>query len=449
MNKILKISAAIGILLLISVYGYLQFREYRSYQNRIHKDADLVFKLNLDGLFKTMSADFISNPAYYLTESKKDSTDHKKEGSSSRGISLPANIFIYTLHSRSAGTYFCLLPVADSLDLKRYLQRVFKLNAFNKTAEGSVTGISADQKLTVMYNAEHLAMAYSFQKENVTDVLHDLLAQKNMMPDSDPKIKVLKDIKGHLSWNVSTYSGSLNFKDGLAEIDSTFPIADLGVPDQGAYRNSFAADANLKVWLNANLRGIIKHKDLNFKDFSLQSDSLLKYWGYTALELRKNITQKDSVITYEYNDDFEKVATKTAKEVTVPHLRLSIGAGNASGLLRYLQEKNIINGSDQLNKQFFPLYQVFTSVQDDALQLSTMEKDSFSAELKSSPYFFFAEADLSSIKKQQQFPLLTSYLGPFTHLKLRATKIDVKNGHLQGQIDFQKKNINAFSQLIK
>lgn len=442
MKRILKISAAIVILLLISVYGYLQFREYRSYQNKIHKDADLVFKINLDGIFKTMSADFISNPGYYLSADKK-------EGSSARGISLPANIFVYTLHSKSAGTYFCTLSVADSAALEPYLKRVFKLKTFQRNANGTSTGSSADQRLTVVYNAKNLAMAYSLKKEAVTGILNDVLEQKNMMDPAAPEMIALKKAAGHLSWNFNGYQGSLNFKDGQALVDCTFPVSDLGIPEQTGYRNSFAKDAALKIWLNAGLTSILAHQEFNFRNFNLQSDSLLKSYGaYVSLELDKNITQQEPVITYEYNDDFEKVAQTTLKATAVPHLKLSF-SGKPDPVLRYLKMKNIINDTNQLNRELFPLYQVFSSRQNDGWQLSTKEGDSFRTELIKSPYFFYAEADINRIKAQKQFPLLNSYLEPFTHLKLTATKLDAKKGRLQGQIDFKRKNVNSFSQLIK
>lgn len=429
-------------MLLISVYGYLQFREYRSYQNKIHKEAGLIFKFNLDGIFRSMSADFFSDPVYYLKESKK-------EGSGARGISLPANIFVYTLRSKSAGTYFCTLPVADSATLRSYLSRVFKIKNFESARTGTMTGTSADQKLSVVYDANNLAIAYSFKKESVTAVLNDLLEQKNMMDPAAPEMVALKKTKGHLSWNFRDFSGNLNFRDGQVLADGTFPLSELEIPEQTGYRNSFAKDASLKIWLNAGLSTALAHQDFNFKRFSLQSDSLLKsYAGYISLELGKNVTQQESVVTYEYNDDFEKVAQTKLKATAVPHLKLSF-SGDPGHALNYLKGKNIIDQSNQLNKELFPLYQVFSSRQNNAWQLSTKEDDDFRNGFIKSPYFFFAEADLARIKKQKQFPLLNSFIAVLTHFKLTATKIDAQTGRLQGQIDFRKKNVNSFSQLIK
>lgn len=442
MKKIFKISAAIVVLLLISVYGYLQFRAYRSYQDSIHQEANLIFKVNLDGIFESMSADFISNPAYYLK------TD-KGEENSRRGISLPANIFVYTLKSKSSGTYFCTLAVTDSTALRQYLKRVFKLKAFQKTADGNMSALSADQKLTVLYNSKRLAMAYSFKKEAVATVLKELLEKKNMMSGAEPELTALKATDGHLTWNLNDYSGSINFKDGAVEVDGTFPIADIAIPGQTGYLDNFTKNATLKVWLNAGIRKFFAHQEFNFRDFHFQADSLLKsYRDYTALELGKSITQKDSVITYEYNDDFEKVAQTTLKEVAVPHIRLTFSA-NTADLLKYLRKQQVISTSGQLNNKLFPLYQVFSFEQNQAWQLSTLENERFSGGFKPAPYFFFAEADVNRLKSQQQFPLLNPYLSALSYAKFTATKIDIQKGRLQGRIDFHRKNINSFSQLIK
>ena len=77
MKKILFISAAVMVLLLIVGYGYLQFRKYNSFKVHIHNGASLLLKVNVDGLLFEMG--------YGNKQNKKNVP---------RGLSIPANVFI-------------------------------------------------------------------------------------------------------------------------------------------------------------------------------------------------------------------------------------------------------------------------------------------------------------------------------------------------------------------
>ncbi|WP_316821800.1 hypothetical protein [Pedobacter gandavensis] len=474
MKLTLKISAAIILLLLISVYGYLQFRDSRSYEGQIAKNAQVVYKLNVDALMKTMAADFISNPGYYMKS--------KGQGGERPDFSLPANLFAYSLKTNEPGTVFSCMTLSDSTGLNAYLKRALKITDFTKFSEevtasstdkGRILGISADRKLTVLYNEKAIAIAFSLKKENVMKELNDILDQKNRMESSDPLMIAVKKAEGHLSWIADGFSGRLDFKDGRAEMQGNFPIAGLKIPAQPQSLVKFSDRALIKAWVNAGLSdqasksgkaesGTFKwsgrFKEQTLKGITIQPDSLLKsYHGFAALEMGPGITQMDSLVAYEYNDDFEKVATVQLKKVTVPHFRISVAAQTKT-LMEYLKAKQVLLQGHRLNKEVFPLYQVFSQNNGLIWQLSTLEDDVITLEKpksgSSAPKaehadFFSLTADLKGIKAQQLFPLLNTWIKPFSHLKITAAKIDERTGRVSGILKFENKNLNAFIQLIR
>lgn len=450
MKKKLVISAAVILLLLIFVYGWLQWRQYQSFQNSIHQNASLVFKINLDGIFKSVSADFLSNPRYYLKQGQ-----HKQQ-KPDRGFAVPANVLIYNIRSKSPQTYFCTLSVTDTADLKFYLQTVFDIFRLEKRGDGSTVGTSKDPRLTVAYNSERLAIAYSYKKENVRDILDELLDGKHFLQDTATLIRKLKKERAHLAWQDGKHSGSGDFSDGALVLNGTFPIPGLLIPDQPQHRNNFAKDAALKLWFNAGFRSKADEKTgtaisgiapLQLKGFTLHPDSLLKYYhGYADLELNQFAYQQDTSIAYEFNDDFEKVAKTVIKDVQVPDARISFDVDQAP-LMKYLERQQILVG-DKINKEVFPLLKVFSKNNAQVWQLST-KADSQGTERKiASPYFFYASADFEKIRKHQ-YPLLNRYIHPFSDLEIKASKIDPVTAKLDLKISFLMKNINAFSQLIK
>ncbi|MCX2453946.1 hypothetical protein OQX61_21945 [Pedobacter sp. PLR] len=447
MKLTLKISATIVLLLLISVYGYLYFRESRSYDQQVAKDASVVYKLNVDGLLKTMAVDFIGNPGYYLKT--------KEKGGQKPDFSLPANVFVYSLKTKAPGTFFTELALSDTTGLNAWLKRVLKITDFAVQGAGNRVGTSSDRKITVLNAGKTFAIAYSFKREAVLEELNDILGKKNRMEGGTPLMIALKKAKGHLSWTAAAGGGQLNFKDGLAEIEGSFPTEGLDIPDQPRSMVEFADHALIKIRVNAGFKTSGMPKDLSLKGISVQTDTLLKsYLGFAALEMGPAITQMDSLIAYEYNDDFEKVATVQLKKVRVPKLKLSIGARTA-GLLAYLKENQVISTEDRLNKELFPLYQVFSRTKNNIWQLSTLENDPVNETeairntSKTNPDFFALTADLRGIKAQQVFPLLNKWLKPFSHLKITAAKIDNGTARLNGTLEFEDKNINAFIQMIQ
>ncbi|WGQ10320.1 hypothetical protein QG516_01465 [Pedobacter gandavensis] len=479
MKLTLKIAAAIILLLLLSVYGYLQFRESRSYQQQVAKNASVVYKLNVDGLLQTMAADFAGNPGYYLKDNEK--------GNGRPDFSLPANIFVYSLETMAPTTLFSSIALSDTIGLYAYLKQVLKVKDFTfiaskdimngSNATGRTIGTSRDHKLTVVYDAKVLAIAYSFKKELVVEELNNLIDHKNRMNPAAPLMLALKKAKGHLSWTAVGYSGQVNFKDGEAEMEGSFPTEYFDIPDHPRVSVKFANNALIKIWLNggfkklqlskpavskpeAKLKALEMLNLISLNGIQLSSDSLLKsYLGFAAFEMGPGITQTDSVIAYEYNDDFEKIAKVQLQKVTVPYLKLSIAA-KAGDLLNYLSTNQVISnphkisgeGEDnenRLNKELFPLYQVFSSHKNNVWQLSTQKNDAIKFVSLPNSNFFSASLDLNGIKKQQLFPLLNNWLKPFTHLRIEAAKLDSGAAKLSGKLKFQEQDVNAFFQMLR
>lgn len=474
MKLILKIAAAIILLLLFSVYGYLEFRESRSYQQQVAENASVVYKLNVDGLLRTIAADFAGNPAYYLKDNEK--------GNGRPDFSLPANIFAYSLETMAPTTFFSSIALSDTIGLHAYLKQVLKVKDFTDIASkdimngssvtGRTIGTSPDHRLTVVYDAKVLAIAYSFKKELVIEELNDLLDHKNRMNNAAPLMLALKKAKGHLSWTGLGYSGQINFKDGEAEMEGRFPLEYLDIPDRPRAAVKFANDALIKIWLNGGFKTLPLSKPdlkpkaletlniLSLNGIRLSSDSLLKsYLSFAAFEMGPSITQTDSVIAYEYNDDFEKIAKVQLRKVTVPYLKLSIAA-KTGDLLNYLSTNRVISNphkiigkgegnQNTLNKKLFPLYEVFSSQNDNLWQLSTQENDPIKFASVPNSNFFSASFDLTGIKTQQLFPLLNNWLKPFTHLEISAAKLGNGDAKLTGKLQFQEQNINAFFQMLR
>lgn len=427
MKKVLVRSAVALVLLLIAAYGYLQYRTHRSYQFSVYREASLVFRINIDKLIKNAGSGPV-HELYLNFSQKKHATGYIPSG-----FTLPSNIFCYNIKSKSPGTFFCVLPVTDTAQLKQYLKTMFKVGQFKTDAEGRITGKTGDERLAVVYDAQHLAIAWSLKKENVSAVLISMLDSRNFMTDKDTVMQQLKASDAPVSYFYKNYSGSLQLKDNSILINGSFPLQQMHIPDQCYIRVPFHKDAVLQLWINAGLTGPAQ---LCLKNHSLDRDTLSKYYGgLTTIEMGNTIKQQNKVISYEFNDNFEKTAQVTVKEVPVPDISIALN-GNAPALLHYLQQQQVVTADQQLNKDVFPLYEVYSKSNNEVLQFSTNRMKALPVLTVKTPYFFFASVDFNRISKQHHFPFLNDYTRLFSHLKAKATKETADKGLLEIELSF-------------
>jgi len=410
MKKILFISAAIIVLLLIAGYVYLQFRKHDSFKVHIHKEASLLLKVNVDGLLFEMG--------YGNKQDKRNAP---------LGLAVPANVFVYNLRTKSPLTFFGSLPVNDTTELRNYLSKVMNVSFTNRNLDGELSGRSKDGRLTVLYNAKNIAFSYSVLKENVRGILDEILNERNTLKNSDPKIQQLKNTTAHFSYTYEKYHGSGNIKDNLLVMTGSFPIAGLGVPDQSLENMNLISKPALKIWLNADLKQFFHQKNLALKTFTLPLDSIAKnYGGYAALEVGNYTTQENQEVTYEFNDDFEKVEVLKTKKVNVPDIN-ALFIGKATPMVHYLHKNEILQ-HNVLNKELFPLYNVYTGNDESILLFSTAKTVRKSPAIRNTPYFFSANIVFNQIRKFNQFPIMNSYINPFQYMKARAKKQDASTG---------------------
>jgi hypothetical protein len=437
--------AAIIVLLLVFFMSYLQLRQYNSYRIPIHNKADVIIKINVEGIYKKLALDLISHPFYYSNKEKGEKTDENKKGN---GVEIPANVFLYSVSAKSASTFFCSLPVTDTVIFKSFIIEKLHISSLKKISATMFSGTSKDGKLTVAYTADNMAIAYSVRREKVLDILTDILNRKNVLPVSDIKIKKLKQVSNDVDYVSSTGFGSMNFKNGEINLSAEITSDSFFMIGKKITHRQFSAESTMKMWLNAPIHNQIKNTVLSVKNYTFQTDSLLKdYKGYLDAEWLNTITQTDSVITYDYNDNFEKVEKLSTAQVQVPGITISLKT-NAEPLLKYLKDQNAIKNDHAVNKQLFPLYSVYSSKSAGYLQFSTKKGDGSTAKEESSDYFFFLEINFDKIRSQNQFPLLNSYIGNSSLLTAKAKKIKAKTILIESSIDLKNKEVNSLPQFL-
>jgi len=414
MRKKLAIAAAIILLLLLSFIGVLRYRQYSSYKVPVHAGAQTIIKVNADDFLKM----FVSN--YGINFKKKITNNEKKakEPSINTGIWLPGNLFIYNLSSLKPATLFCTLPVFNQQDFILFAQKKWKLLFVKK--DGIYFGNNQAGTLNVACNKDYISFAWSPAKENVQSYLKEILSSKNLGEQHAAVAARLKEQHLPLAAINGNNVFSLNFNGNQlllhALLDS---VSGFALPANFQQR-SYAADTHSYFSFNGILSPSLFKKEYNIKQYKLATDSILPYFqGYLDLQLGPNSIQKDSISTYEYDDNFEKVAKLTVTDVQVPSLQLSVNA--LPGLLQYLKRQQIISAGMQLNPEVFPLYQVGVRQQDAELQFST-SGNSVKQVFTGSGNFLALKLDVEKIAAQVNLSLLEEYIKNILQLEMQGTR---------------------------
>ncbi|WP_431292332.1 hypothetical protein [Pedobacter sp. P26] len=92
-----------------------------------------MFKINVDELYKTIAVSYIKHPGQYSGGDKKGIKE--KIADLNTGLTIPANIYIYTLKGKAENTFFTRLEIADSLAFNRFMLK--KLALIKKEAHFS------------------------------------------------------------------------------------------------------------------------------------------------------------------------------------------------------------------------------------------------------------------------------------------------------------------------
>lgn len=421
------------------------YRNYMSYQGTIHKNVNQIIKIKVDKIVSTIAFNALKNPVYYYNdkESETDSIVDKKE--QNKGFNIPANIFLFTVKGKSETTFFSVLNINNKDNFKNYLINQFKIKSFSEQ-QNFTKATTKDQKINLAFNKDKCVIAFNPSKEKVEDIFTDLLVKNNTLISDNPFWQTIKNQNNHISYISSNLNQlSINFIDGEIDINGQFKQASHLVIPANKSNYKFSDSSSVSMFLN--LKTIKNHKPINIKNQVIGLDSLNTYYnGNFYAEISGKTSQIDSIITYTYNDDFEKVETLTAVKKDVPEININLNA-NSKEFVRYLNRISAVK-DNMINKNLFPLYQFQIDTLSQQILLSTNLQNSITKKPFNNSAVFGLLVDFDKLKKQNLFPVIKPYINHLETLKITGKEKDsiIK---VEGRLLVKNKNINALVQFFR
>lgn len=446
MKKFLKITAAILLLLLIFFVGTFKYRQYSANQVSIPKNTSSIIKISIDEIYKSLAFNMISNPGFYLKSDLKKNTE-TKISKFDHGLKIPASIYFYTIKNQPKTAIFSRFEIKKLYLFEHFLLSTLHMVIDNSEKDG-IYSKSENGNIAVYYNRKYAAIVISNEVANFEQALKDILNQKDFEKIDKHKFGELKNSTEHLSFADGAQFATLNFNSGAINFNNELTSKSIIVPAKPFHRK-FNSESAISFWLNADFITTPK-QSLKLKNTSLEVDSLAKYYrGYLDFEWINTTHQTDSIITYDYNDDFEKIETVKLKKSDIPNFVFNISA-DAVGLKNFLNRQSIISlDKGVVNKYVFPLYKVFVGGDHLRLALSTSRDNKFGETKELTNNFFALNVDFLKLNKQINQPLLTRYSKNLALLEVKGRKQENGKIKVDSKVEFVNKDINSLYQLLQ
>ncbi|PCH73707.1 MAG: hypothetical protein COB98_10465 [Flavobacteriaceae bacterium] len=336
MRKKLVYSIFILLTLLYSAY-WIRYERASSSIKMIPKESSAAFQLNLRNVEKLFLFDVLKNPLLYTK--KKDSLVINSERTSIfKLLNLPRNLIFYTTKSMEDSIFY-----SENLVLKKPV--IFKKqlilnnyknskNTLGNTAIYSKNHHSFIIKEDTIKIAIHLSKTFPINKSetiqfNPSNTI-PVTSKFNFDPQADFQC-----------WNEKTGSYLGAFLNGKITFSSDSVPATLS--QQTKQNNTIG-------YIHGNTRNIPFLSQQNtainkaFKRLTNNSlDSINSYWdGALQLTLSSFKTITDSIISYDYDENFNQIRKVKLQQRIVPNLHLNFGQNSASKLWTYFKNNNTL-----------------------------------------------------------------------------------------------------------
>ncbi|MFD2288438.1 hypothetical protein GJU39_04065 [Pedobacter petrophilus] len=446
MRKFFKITAVIILSLLIFFVALFKYRQYQANQVSIPRNAVSVLKISVDEVFKSLAANLISNPGFYLksNDKQKPTTGRSKLAS---GLKIPASIYFYFLQNQPKTAVFTRLEIKSLIDFESFIKHTLGFKILKKQ-NGISFASSSLGNMAICYNNEAAAIVVSSEMVSFEPILIKLLTQENFVKLSESRFNTMNGLTHHIAYSDNKNTFTTDFSTGAINFNANFPTEAI-IPAAQPEHRTFNEESTASIWLNADFP-TIADKTYRFKNATIARDSLLKYYkGYVDFEWTNSIPQTDSIITYEYNDDFEKVEKITLQKKEVPNFTLNIAA-EATGLKNYLSRQKIINlDSGTVDKLVFPLYQAFVGGDNQQFLLGTNNNLKADTKKERSTDFFSLDVNFKKLNTQSVIPGANRYLKSFSKLTMKGKAVNPHQVQLNGKLTLINGDINSLYQLLK
>lgn len=460
MKKFLKITLSILLLVLIGYFGYTHFKKTSVLLNVIHKDAESVIKVGVHDITKTLVFDALSSPGYYWdnTKSYKDSKKDDSKEDDDIGVDIkPYAMAFYTIKNID-NTFFTTNNIDDTEAFEAYIDKYAKEKSRSITSnkKGYKTLVLEKSKLILAWNSEKIATALTLDVplNKLETIFEDVLLDDKLISDKNHHfIKKLSATSDHIVFVNNESLITLNFKDNKAVLEGNIYTKVSDIYNTNTKYTSWKG-ASLQLYFDANFnnkenKNSFIHRLENLSFFTKNNLEVAQLVdrsnGFLSLEIKGTTIQKDTIVSYDYDDNFEKVEVKKLQEKEVPKIAINLGVNKNESLNTYLENQGAIVNNVLLS---MPYYTFYTEELNNKMALTTAKEKLETVETNSSS-FFMLNVNFNGLQEDISIPGANEIFALLDVFNIEANQIKGTNQvKLEGNLLGKNDDVNIISQIF-
>ncbi len=452
-KKILYTLIGLAVLLLLAYL--LRYNQSQVFKNRVPKSATAVVNVHLRQIENDLLFDFLAHPITYLKSRPREKDSIKKNKFPFiSGVEIPENVLFFSNKTTYKNHWF---STVFNLKDKEKFTHFFLREKFIKTKV----------KTTEFYSKGNLVLAIQGNKlvhviksrdfgsieDDISEIVTAIFNETEFSPPASELLKPILTTKSDISFS-SKEHGFLeaNFKEGLFEITgnlaSDFFMSNTSPEMIGNPVSFFTAKINKD---NLKFKEFVDRGKIKFDEIThLSLDSIVNKWdGQLYLNLASIENTTDTIVTYEFDDDFNKVKKIATQEKVIPALDIKLGKEKPSDLSDYFWRKNAIQVHDgDTLFTTIPVYKFIAVNTKDNLELSVAEKQTNKGSKKATSKLNFYFDMEKYLQKPLDIPLKPKQLKALNLIKNSSIHWS-ENNKFSLKIELKSKDRNFLGQLIK
>lgn len=437
----------IAVVLILTVVYFFRYKQGLQYDDKVPASAEAVLHLNLRQIEHHVLFDAIANPFSYIdiSSSKKDD-DKKDKVSLLDGVSIPKNLFLFTNSSNFNGFFISnKLKIKDKTDFEKFLIQ----EKFTEQARGEVAVFQKGKLFVAMRNDDFI-LAFNYKSaQSSPSFFKDIFNNVIFLGEDDA---LLNSIKKSTSDGVFVTKSNdyveLALNDGELTINGTLNDSfNWFLPTQTKqYNDTAVAFTSGKLNVKTLQQLTEKQKEKFSKLTSLSLDAIMQKWsGDFSLNIASIEHKTDTIVTYEYDEDFNKVEKKSTQKLVNPNLNFNVSGVQ---LYDYFVAQNAIQlvEGDSLFTTI-PLFKLYANHSNETIAISS-DKEMKLQNSKTSDSKFSLFLNIEKYLKNQ-LDFYTIKEDEYIDLLQKMTAFISKDNQLSVKIELKNKTRNVAGQFIK
>ncbi len=391
----------LGLVTLVLSFYFIRYHLPADLNNKVPADADAVVYIDARQLEHYFLADFILHPFAERGGSKEDIIDQDTlvNGGNIFGdlmaqVEVPKDILLYRSSKLESAWFTTVLGLKDQSEFAQCMDEL----SFRKRQIGmSPTMIYVYQKGNIgLFNLRgELVLGY-FENDSIPDdFVRTIFDNKDFLQEESVLLKpilkggndvVFNDSKGRWA-GLQLKDGKVLFEGDLGpELDLFLPLnaySDIKEVEEGDGKVSpiftLATCINLK---GKDLRSILEKVQesgmLPGGALSAMLSSIMEYSsGHVNLKINELSYQSDTIVSYEYDDDFNKKEVKKVQQSIIPDFNLVLGKAVPDTIKldsQYINRGIVILEDNRMLLKAFPLFKTYVQTNSNSVQLYTGNK---------------------------------------------------------------------------